>query len=134
MTRRRRWVRHDEFKAPWTVHGWRASVNKPQTWTHYQRAVDSEVGVGLGFVLGDGIGCIDLDHCIDEDGRIAHWAQVYMDGWSQQAIMIEKSRSGRGVHIFVWMEETRGRKIRRPGQSIEIYSWRRYIAVTGDRI
>ena len=48
--------------------------------------------------------------------------------------MIERSRSGRGVHIFVWMEETKGRMIRLPGQSIEIYSWRRYIAVTGDRI
>lgn len=134
MKRRRRWIRHDELKRPLTTHGWFASVNKPHTWTSHERAKTSEVGVGMGFVLGDGIGCIDLDHCIDARGRLEPWAQRYVDRWREDAIMIERSRSGRGVHIFVWMEETKGRMIRLPGQSIEIYSWRRFIAVTGDRI
>ena len=134
MKRRRCWIRHDELKRPLTTHGWFASVNKPHTWTSHERAKTSEVGVGMGFVLGDGIGCIDLDHCIDDRGRLEPWAQRYVDRWREDAIMIERSRSGRGVHIFVWMEETKGRMIRLPGQSIEIYSWRRYIAVTGDRI
>lgn len=134
MRRRERWIRRDEQKRPFTVHGWYASVKKPHTWTTYARAVDSEVGTGLGFVLGDGIGCIDLDHCIDSRGRVEPWAQRYIDRWRGRAIMIEKSMSGRGVHIFLPMEETRGRMVRLPGRSVEVYSWRRYIAVTGDRI
>lgn len=134
MRNRRRWVRHDDRKRPFTVHGWPASVADPTTWTTYARARDSEVGVGMGFVLGDGIGAIDLDDVIDASGRLAPWAAAYVERFRPHAILIEKSRSGRGVHIFVRMEETKGRKIREPGRKIEVYSWRRYIAITGDRI
>lgn len=134
MRRQKRWIRRDDQKRPFTVHGWYASVTKPNTWTTFERASNSEVGTGLGFVLGDGIGCIDLDHCIDARGRVEPWAQHYIDRWRDRAIMVERSMSGRGVHIFLHMEETKGRMIRLPGRSIEVYSWRRYIAVTGDRI
>lgn len=134
MRNRARWIRHDAEKRPFTIHGWYASVRKPSTWTTYSRARDSEVGVGMGFVLGDGIGCLDLDDVIDAHGRVAPWAARYVDRFRDRAILIEKSRSGRGIHIFVRMAETKGRRIREPGRKIEIYSWGRYIAVTGDRI
>lgn len=134
MRNRKRWIRHDEEKRPLTVHGWYASVRKPTTWTTYGRARDSEVGVGMGFVLGDGIGCIDLDDVIDGRGELAEWARRYVDRFRDRAILIERSRSGRGVHIFLRMEEAKGRKLREGGRKIEIYSQGRYIAVTGDRI
>ena len=37
----------------------------------------SKAGVGVGYVLaeGDGIVCIDLDHCLD-DGKLAPWART----------------------------------------------------------
>ena len=88
----------------------------------------------MGFVLGDGIGCIDLDDVIDGRGRVAPWAAAYVDRFRGRAILIERSRSGRGIHIFLRMEEAKGRRIREPGQKIEIYSWGRYIAITGDRV
>lgn len=134
MRNRERWIRHDDEKRPLTTHGWYASVRRPSTWTTYARARDSEVGVGMGYVLGDGIGCIDLDDVIDARGRLDDWAARYVDRFRDRAILVERSRSGRGVHIFLRMEEARGRKIREPGRKIEIYSWGRYIAVTGDRI
>ena len=134
MRNRARWIRHDEEKRPLTTHGWYASVRKPSTWTSYARSRDSEVGVGMGYVLGEGIGCIDLDDVIDGRGRLAEWAARYIDRFRERAILVERSRSGRGVHIFLRMEEARGRRIREPGRKIEIYSQGRYIAVTGDRI
>lgn len=134
MRNRARWIRHDEEKRPLTTHGWYASVRRPSTWTSYVRSRDSEVGVGMGYVLGEGIGCIDLDDVIDERGRLAEWAARYIDRFRERAILVERSRSGRGVHIFLRMEEARGRRIREDGRKIEIYSQGRYIAVTGDRI
>lgn len=134
MTLKPRWVRRDEQKRPLDTHGWPASTRKRETWTSYRRARDSEVGVGLGFVLGDGIGCIDLDHCTNPDGTLQHWAAMYVERFRPSALLIERSCSGEGVHIFLPMAEARGRRIREGGRSIEVYSWGRYIAVTGDRI
>lgn len=132
MTSRARWVRHDAEKVPLTIFGGAASVSDPRTWTTYTKAAASPVGVGLGFVLGDGIGCIDLDHCI-ERGRVVAWAQEVIDEHRGDALMIERSRSGQGVHIFLPMAEGPGRRIR-DGRNIEMYSRGRYIAVTGDLI
>ena len=42
------------------------SVTDSQALSTYSEAKSSEDGDGLGFVLnGDGIICIDLDHCYD---------------------------------------------------------------------
>ena len=89
------------------------------------------VGLSLGIVLGDGLGCIDLDHCI-VDGVVAEWAQGWIDGYREDAVLIERSFSGEGVHIFLPMEEGPGRRIRDGVQNVEVYSCDRYIAVTGD--
>lgn len=132
LTSRPRWVRHDDSKRPLTVLGPPASVTDPRTWTTYAKASRSSVGVGLGIVLGDGVGCIDLDHCIVR-GRLAPWARDIVDAHRADAILIERSRSGEGVHIFLPMEGAPGRRVR-DGRNIETYSRDRYIAVTGDRI
>lgn len=136
MTQKKRWVRHDARKRPLTVHGWLASSTRRSTWTTFQRVLDSEVGTGFGFVLGDGIGCIDLDHCIDPDtGAVLPWAQRIIDDYRPRAYMVEKSMSGTGVHIFMPMKDGRGwRKPHPEGGSMEVYSRDRYIAMTGDII
>ena len=84
-------------------------------------------------MIGDGLGCIDLDDCI-VDGVVAEWAQGWIDGYREDAVLIERSFSGEGVHIFLPMEEGPGRRIRDGVQNVEIYSRERYIAVTGDRL
>lgn len=132
MTSRARWIRRDAAKRPLTIDGRLASVTDPTTWSTYSVAKASTVGTGLGFVLGDGVGCIDLDHCIDSRG-IADWAQAVLDEHRRTAILVERSMSGTGIHIVLPLDEAPGRRIR-DGRSIEIYSRDRYIAVTGDRL
>lgn len=133
MTRRARWVRHDENKVPLTLFGGPASVVNPKTWTTYAKASASTVGTGLGIVLGDGLGCVDLDDCLD-GRRVAPWAKEIIDQHRDDAVLIERSMSGTGVHIFLPMEEARGRNFRDGERKVETYSRERYIAVTGWRI
>src|SRR5690606_40768293 len=57
LTERARWVRHED-KRPITPDGRAASSTDPSTWSTYREAARSQVGDGLGFVLGDGIACL----------------------------------------------------------------------------
>lgn len=133
MKARVRWVRHDARKRPLTAAGWAASVTDSSTWGAYADVVRSEHGTGVGIVLGDGLGCIDLDHCIT-DGVVAPWAEAIIDEHRRDAVLIERSMSGEGVHIFLPMAEAPGTRVRDGVRSVETYSRARYIAVTGDRL
>ena len=134
MRERRRWVRRDEHKVPlMSRSGRRASPTAPGTWSTHDIATRSDHGVGLGYVLrqGDGIVCIDLDHCVHPDGTLAPWAQRIVD--QAPATYIETSPSGTGLHLWGHGELVRGRRIRRDdGANIEMYSSGRYIAL-GER-
>lgn len=111
---------------PMAVNARVASVSDPATWSSYSEAKGSRVGVGMGFVLnGDGIGCLDLDHCIS-DGRMEPWAQDIID--ANAGTFMEISASGSGVHIWGLLDDAPGRRIR-DGRNIEIYSTGRYIAL-----
>lgn len=127
MSSRDRWMRRSALKRPLTVDGESASSTDASTWSSYSEALASAVGTGIGFALGDGIGCIDLDHCI-EGGELAPWAAEVVA--ANPGTYIEVSMSGTGLHIFGLRAEGPGRKIR-DGRSIEVYSQGRYIAVTG---
>src|SRR5690606_1666864 len=78
LTSRARWVRH-EGKRPITPAGRAASSTDPRTWSTYREAARSKAGDGLGFVLGAGIGCLDLDNCLDERGRPNEVARRILD-------------------------------------------------------
>ena len=126
MTSVDRWIRH-RAKVPLTVRNYGASSTNPATWSTFDRAKDSGVGDGLGFVLnGDGIACIDLDHCIT-DGVLAPWAQSIVD--QCRGTYIEVSLSGTGLHIFGYANVGTGRNL----GGVEVYDRGRYIAVTGRR-
>ena len=140
MRERVRWVRWVErrrgakmTKVPLSLSGHDLDVRDSRRWASFEEARRSKVGTGFGIVLGDGLGCIDLDDCI-VDGVVAEWAQGWIDGYREDAVLIERSFSGEGVHIFLPMEEGAGRRIRDGVQNVEIYSRERYIAVTGDRL
>ncbi|WP_083678517.1 bifunctional DNA primase/polymerase [Nocardiopsis sp. CNR-923] len=133
LRERRRWVRRDEDKVPLMVKsGRRASSTAPGTWGTYADAVASRHGVGLGYVLrqGDGVVCIDLDHCLWGD-RVSDWAQRILDRCP--STFVERSASGSGLHIWGRGEMPRGRRIRRDdGSAVEVYGTGRYIAL-GER-
>lgn len=130
MTSRKRWVRRDSEKRPLTTAGRAASSTDPVTWSTYSEAVKSDAGVGMGFILGDGIGCYDLDHCI-EDGKPAPWVRWFIHSIPERLVFMEVSQSGTGVHIFIEAEEGAGSKTVKDGRHIERYTVGRYIAVTG---
>lgn len=132
LTSRDRWVRRSARKMPLTAKGRAASSTDPGTWCSYRDAKASKVGAGLGFVLnGDGIVCVDLDHCVDDRGRVAGWAQRILD--DLPATYVELSPSGRGLHIFGYGRVERGRRVRRGDIAVEVYGQGRYIAMTGRR-
>jgi primase-polymerase (primpol)-like protein len=137
MVKKQRWLRWKPVKRagkvtknPATVDGRQASSTDAATWSSYKASEGSTVGAGMGFALGDGIGCIDLDHCI-VDGVVSDWARDILDRCP--STFIEVSQSGTGLHIFGLLPEGSGRVIRRADVAIEVYSAVRFMAVTGER-
>lgn len=126
---RDRWVRHAADKRPLQIDGSNASSTNPDTWASYDQAAKSTAGVGLGFVLGDGIGCIDLDHCLI-NGKLDYEAEIFID--NHPGSYIEVSPSGDGLHIWGSAPEAPGTKRKINGLSIERYSTGRYITITGN--
>ncbi|WP_308346427.1 hypothetical protein [Streptomyces sp. ISL-66] len=113
-----------------TASGDAASSTDPRTWSSYSKANSSKTGAGLGFVLnGDGITCIDLDHCLT-GGRLADWAREIVA--LAPGCWIERSVSGDGLHIWGRSVMRTGRRIKIQGGTVELYPSGRYIAVTGD--
>ena len=79
-----------------------ASSSDPATWSSYQVAAEA-VKKGrydyVGFVFNNnGIIGIDIDCGYDEDGFFSH---TTVDIAKNCRSYMEKSKSGRGVHIFV---------------------------------
>ncbi len=114
----------------------RASVSKPTTWGTFDSAQAALAngcgydGVGFVFALGDGLVGIDIDDCIDSDGKMKPWAQEIIDLLDSYT---ELSPSATGVHVFL--------KAVKPGDlckkkygdgEIEIYSHKRFFTVGGD--
>lgn len=130
LTSRDRWVRHVK-KRPITPAGRPASSTNGATWSSHAAAKRSRVGHGLGFVLGDGVGCVDLDHVIDDRGRLAPAAEAFVR--SLPTTYTEISPSGHGLHLWFLMDEAPGSVRHVGGVSVETYSTGRYITVTGDR-
>ena len=118
-------------KVPVNPFGSAASSTDPSTWRDYSTAAAavSRCGMdGVGFVLnGDGIACIDLDHCIREDGSLEPWAAEIVAACPMT--YMEISPSGTGLHIFGLAEVGTGRRC----GGVEVYDRGRYMTVTGRR-
>lgn len=142
MTAVDRWVRYrleprkagKLAKIPIQLNGRNASSTDSGTWASFKAAQASTVGDGLGWVLGNGIGCLDLDQCL-VDGVFAGWAREVVEEHKEAALLIEVSPSGTGVHVFLPMGPGKGSVIR-DGRNIEVYppDSGRYICVTGNRL
>lgn len=108
------------------VDGRPGSSTDPKTWATFAE-VQRGAGDGFGVMLGEGLACYDLDHCLD-GGKLAdpRAADVLR---RVKPIYAEVSMSGDGLHLFVRAPEGPGYK--RDG--VEFYSRARFIAVTGNR-
>lgn len=116
-------------KVPFTAAGNYASSTDPSTWSTFAEASASTIGIGLGYVLGDGVGCIDLDDCL-ANGIPNEAAAKFLRDYPNH--YIEVSPSGEGLHIWGQQKEQGGRRQSIGGLSIERYSVGRYITVTGN--
>lgn len=126
-----KWAVAAPDKSPYTVSGARASVTNPATWSDWYSVAltASKWGhdSGIGFILDeeDVYTCIDLDVKPDttQEQLDRYWKIVQaFDSYT------EKSRSGKGLHI--WIKGTVGLGCRREG--VEVYSQQRFIICTGD--
>lgn len=116
-------------KLPIMADGRTASSTNPDTWARLLDVMDSDEGHGVGFALGDGFGCIDLDYAVDAEGFIEPWAERILE--RTPLTFIEVSQSMRGLHIWGRLPEGKGRNLRSKGMSVEIYSTGRFIALGG---
>ena len=116
-------------KVPFSARiGRKASSTDLMTWSTFPEALEAyERGeyAGLGFVFcsGDPYTGVDLDDCVDENGKIEDWALEivrYLDGYT------ELSATGSGLHIIV-----RGDVPNRRKGDVEVYSSKRFFTMTG---
>jgi putative DNA primase/helicase len=97
------WAHRDGRKPPVNAAGFPdPEWNDPETWLTYDAAVqrfESAEGIdGVGFVLGDGFSCIDMDHCRLEDGTLCVAAENLLA--ALPTAYAEVSPSGEGVKVF----------------------------------
>ena len=118
-----RWAARDG-KRPVQVDGRPASSTKSATWTSYADVADRPNGI----MLGGGLGCWDLDSVI-VDGELIPEAREVLDRVGDSALWVERSMSGRGLHVFVRAAEVKATV----GAHVSFYSRGRFIAVSGDR-
>jgi hypothetical protein len=133
------------------------SATRPSEWMTFERAVSaawlhkdkvtthttpegqviSRTGLDLGFVLheADPFTCIDLDvkDAETHPGKPEVWTtaddfQRFVSIINTMDSYTERSRSGKGIHV--WVRGNIGRGFRRGG--VEVYSQERYMICTGD--
>ena len=111
-----------------------ARSDDPTTWTDYESAckfASEHGGVTLAYALDgqDGLACIDLDHCIDDNGNYSDLAKEVLSKCGKT--YIETSVSGKGLHIF---GNTQGMDVRTFSKDgdMEFYRNTHFIAMTGD--
>lgn len=109
-------------KRPRQVCGRPASSTNAATWTDYASVAAGPKGV----MLGDGLACFDLDGVIAGDGSL-HPDAVAVLADVADPVWVERSLSGRGLHVFVWSDLPSFQR-----QRVSFYSWGRFIVVTGD--
>jgi hypothetical protein len=129
LTSTPRWVRYNRNKVPLTMNERPASSTDPGTWGTHKDAMKSRVGIGPGFVLnGDGIACLDLDHCLVDGVPSALAARVLA---LNPHAYVEVSPSGDGLHVWGLAPAQRGWRRTVDGAALEFYTQGRYITVTG---
>jgi primase-polymerase (primpol)-like protein len=129
LTSRARWIRRRSDKVPLNVEGVVVDATSPASWSTYKVAAASDAGAGLGFVLnGDGLACIDLDHCLI-DGAPTPAAQTLLERFPDA--FVELSPSGDGLHVWGMAPSGKGSKKVIDGLHVEFYTRGRYMTITG---
>ncbi len=104
-------------------------------------AAKVEAFKGIGFILEKSLGivCIDLDHCIDDQGNVTPFAADILKAIDHSGgTYVEYSPSHTGLHLWCYGELPSGKesgiraKRQAEGVDIELYQDKRYMTVTGE--
>ena len=122
-------------KAPYSPGGEAAKANDAATWSGFDeavQAVNEGRARGIGFEFAGGYAGIDLDHVLDQSGKLADFAADIVQTMNSYT---ELSPSGTGLHILfrlnVPLSEIGGRN-RDSKLGLEVYDTGRYFTVTGN--
>lgn len=115
----------------------RASPDNPSTFWDFATAMQAvDIFDGLGFLVGNGVGAIDVDHCFDENDNLLPLAQDIVDLF--HGSYIERSPSGKGLRIIFLANGFKFDKIKyyinNRKFGVEVYvsgATNRYVTVTG---
>lgn len=133
---------HKRSKIPYSpITRHKISTTKPEEWASYETALKAyneatrPQDCGLGFLLGDGWGCLDIDNIApnglnpqDIDNPAVYKA-LDLTGWGYSEI----SQSKTGIHCFFKLEDEPP-KHHNKNKEAEIYTGGRFIAMTGNKI
>jgi len=132
----RRWMRwglHNGTKIPLQSDGqtW-AKSNDANTWTDFDSiAQHQRIAIGIE----DPFTGIDLDNCLDDQGRLRDWAKPIADQLRGVAYG-EYSPSGQGIKFLTRARKPAGaicvRKFGDEKQQLECYDHARFWAITGE--
>ncbi len=116
------------------ITGEYAESDNPETWTNFDDACKFARENGcdaLAYALdgNDGIACIDLDNCKDENGNYTETAKEALSKCGKT--YIETSVSGKGLHIFGTTQGMDVRTYSKDGD-MEFYRKSHFITMTGD--
>jgi hypothetical protein len=125
-------------KVPYQLNGTRASSTDSRTWSSFedvlkawQESPTRFSGIGFVFSPADPFFGIDLDNCLDADGRLKPWAQPIMERFSDS--YAEVSPSGSGIKIWAKGKLPGGGTAFPLGDGrVEIYDQARYFTATGN--
>lgn len=117
-------------KVPYNPNtGTKASSVSYKTWSDFEtacKAVDKYNFDGVGIMFARGLMGIDVDHCIDENGKISDSAREIIETVNSYT---ELSPSGTGIHILAFGELPGARS--RTGD-YEMYNKGRFFTLTGN--
>ena len=115
----------------------KAQSNQADTWTDYQTVcdhLDNFSGIGFVFSSDDPYCGIDLDHCLDAQGKLKDWAKPIVDRIKGVGYG-ERSPSGNGIKFWTRAtlptEAKHKAYIVKGADAIEAYDQLRYFTVTG---
>lgn len=125
-------------KVPYQPDGEKASTNNPRTWSTFPTILKFYLekdydGIGFVFSKREQYIGIDIDNCVDDEGKINNFATDIIDLLDSYT---EFSPSRKGLHVIVKGNLPQGfvgtgRKNDKLG--LEIYSYGRYFTFTGNR-
>lgn len=125
-------------KPPLSAHTGRMAkggATNPDNWATAAEALATAqrmglAGIGYALTNHDNVTGVDLDHCITDAGSyspIAARALEYAETYA------EISPSGEGVRLFM-LGKYDGGVIKNDALGVEVYTWGRYLTVTGDQV